>query len=490
MAVIQGTSASEVLEGTSSSDSIFGAGGNDDLYGRGGDDLLDGGTGNDFLDGGSGDDDLIGGLGFNDLRGGSGLDLFVMSQRTTAGFSDDLIYDFTFDEDQVDLTAWGVSDFAQVTALLAIDSTGSATLNAFYGGFDHVLTLDDIWPDDLIESDFVYANPGALNATGTADDDVMFGSRNGDVLRGLAGSDILLGGLGNDLLYGGTGLNDLIGGTGSDSYFVGDQRDFIEERAGEGSLDRVFASVSYALTHGAEIEIMSTDNHAGTAAINLTGNELANTIYGNDGANRLDGGGGADLLVGRLGDDFYYLDSAADRITENAGQGNDRLFASTNYVLAAGVSVEVLATVNDASTAAIKLTGNELASTIYGNAGANVLDGKGGNDVMVGQGGADTFAFTSALGATNVDSIIDFAPGSDRIALDDAVFAGIGGPGALNPNAFFAGAAAHDADDRIIYDQATGNLFFDADGNGAGAAILFANLTTHPVVTAGDFTVI
>jgi Ca2+-binding RTX toxin-like protein len=490
MAVIQGNNSSEVLTGTSSNDTILGAGGNDELYGRGGDDLLDGGSGDDFLDGGSGDDDLIGGLGFNDLRGGSGLDLFVMSQRGLSGFSDDLVYDFTFDEDRVDLSAWGVSDFAQVTALLTVDSTGSATLNAFYGGLDHVLTLDEIWPGDLIASDFIYADPAALNAAGTTSDDVLFGSRNGDVLQGLAGSDILLGGQGDDQLYGGTGVNDLIGGTGNDFYFVDDPRDFILERAGEGSLDRVFASVSYTLTHGAQVEIMSTSFHAGTTAVNLTGNELANTIYGNDGGNILDGRQGADTLIGRAGDDWFFVDNAGDAVGEAIGEGSDRVFAGTSFTLTAGAEVELFTTDWHAGTAPIRLTGNEFSQAIYGNAGNNVLDGKGGSDALVGQGGADTFAFTSPLGATNVDSIIDFAPGSDRIALDDALFAGIGGPGALNPNAFFAGTVAHDADDRIIYDQATGNLYFDADGNGAGAATLFANLQTHPVITATDFTVI
>ena len=403
MAVIQGNDSSEVLTGTSSADSIFGAGGNDDLYGRGGDDRLDGGSGNDFLDGGSGDDDLTGGLGYNDLQGGSGFDLFIMSPRSLAGFSDDLVYDFTFDEDQVDLSAWGVSDFSQVQALLTVDGTGSATLNAFYGGLDHVLTLDDIRPGDLIATDFIYANPGALNLAGTTADDVLFGSRNNDVIRGNVGSDVLLGGLGNDSLYGGAGFNDLIGGAGNDFYFVSDAHDFVYEHANEGA-DRVFASVSFTLNHGAQVETMSTDNNAGTAAITLTGNEFAQTLFG--------------------------------------------------------------------------------------NAGANVLDGKGGLDVLVGGAGADVFTFTTTPGAANADRIADFAHGSDRIALDDSVFHGIGSPGAFNANAFFAGTAAHDADDRIVYDQASGNLWYDADGNGGGAAVLFATLPTHPVVTASDFAVI
>ena len=109
---------------------------------------------------------------------------------------------------------------------------------------------------------------------------------------------------------------------------------------------------------------------------------------------------------------------------------------------------------------------------------------------MVGNGGADTFAFTTALGAGNVDHIANFVSGSDKVALDDALFIGLGGLGTFTPNAFFAGTAAHDADDRIIYDNATGNLFYDADGNGATAAVLFAVLDSHPVITASDFTVI
>ena len=44
-----------------------------------------------------------------------------------------------------------------------------------------------------------------------------------------------------------------------------------------------------------------------------------------------------------------------------------------------------------------------------------------------------------------------------------------------------------DADDRIIYNQATGQLFYDADGNGAGAMIQFAVVSGAPPLGSADF---
>ena len=42
-----------------------------------------------------------------------------------------------------------------------------------------------------------------------------------------------------------------------------------------------------------------------------------------------------------------------------------------------------------------------------------------------------------------------------------------------------AGASAgHDASDRLIFDTTTGNLYYDADGDGAGTAQLVATLAS------------
>ena len=66
----------------------------------------------------------------------------------------------------------------------------------------------------------------------------------------------------------------------------------------------------------------------------------------------------------------------------------------------------------------------------------------------------------------------------------------LGGVGLLKAGFFFAGVRAHDADDHIIYNKATGALYYDDDGIGAHAAIQLAYLSNKPVLAANDFAVI
>ncbi len=60
------------------------------------------------------------------------------------------------------------------------------------------------------------------------------------------------------------------------------------------------------------------------------------------------------------------------------------------------------------------------------------------------------------------------------------------------PNGFsWSGTGAHDADDRIVYNPGTGALWYDADGNGAGAAVQIATLTgLAGALTQADFMVV
>jgi Ca2+-binding RTX toxin-like protein len=55
---------------------------------------------------------------------------------------------------------------------------------------------------------------------------------------------------------------------------------------------------------------------------------------------------------------------------------------------------------------------------------------------------------------------------------------------------FRLGTAALDANDNIVYNAANGALLYDADGNGAGAAVQFAQVTAGLALTAADFLIV
>jgi Ca2+-binding RTX toxin-like protein len=165
---------------------------------------------------------------------------------------------------------------------------------------------------------------------------------------------------------------------------------------------------------------------------NGTGNALANTLTGDGMANTLSGLGGNDILKGNGGND--------------------------------------------------KLLGAAGADQLYGGTGKDVLNG--------GAGGADKFYFDVAATAGNADTVQGFEHGLDKIILDDDIFTAFAGFGSVAATKFQLGTAADDSNDYLIYDQSAGKLYYDADGNGAGAKLLIATLSGNPVLDATDFKVV
>ena len=325
-------------------------------------------------------------------------------------------------------------------------------------------------------------------------------STTGVSLTGTSGNDTLTGGAGNDILDGKAGIDTMIGGTGNDTYYVDNVKDVVTELASQGT-DLVNSSITYTL--GANVENLTL---TGTAAINGTGNTLNNVISGNTGNNVLNGGAGNDILdgkagidtmIGGTGNDTYYVDNVKDVVTELASQGTDLVNSSITYTLGANVENLTLT-----GTAAINGTGNTLNNVISGNTGNNVLNGGAGDDIIYGREGndtlngglgKDTFVFNTKLNAsTNKDTIKDFNVVDDTISLENAIFAKLTATGLLNSANFVSttDGKAKDSNDYIVYNKNNGQLFYDADGSGKGAAVLFAVVENKANLTNADFTVI
>src|SRR5438552_2671873 len=174
----------------------------------------------------------------------------------------------------------------------------------------------------------------------------------------------------------------------------------------------------------------------------------------------------------------------------NGTEGNDTIIGTTDADTINGLGGNDFLAGDSGDDSIVGGTGND---TIYGDGGNDWLESGAGNDSMSGGGGQDNIVFRE-LGAANADTIGSFDVNWDRIQLDAAAFADIGASGRFSAGdvRFYSAPGAtggHDADDRIIYNSSTGELFYDADGNGPGAAQLIATFQGAPGITATDINV-
>lgn len=421
---------------TSSTDDPFA------FVGTNGVDVFTAPTDNNYTIRGLGGDDRLTGAGGNDvIDGGTGNDLM------RGGTGDDTY---------------------------RVDSPSDAVFEVAGQGFDIIYTTANhtLRAGSEVE---VLASAAPFGSGGLT----LIGNEYNNRIRGDEGANIINGGAGADLLY---------GFGGNDSYYVDQIGDFVVERAGDG-VDTVYASSSYSLRLGDSVEVLGTSAPTGTTAINLSGNEIANTLRGNDGANTLNGAGGDDAMYGFGGNDVYYVDRQGDQVIERANGGFDILYTSVSYRLRPGEQVELIGALRPFETTALDLTGNEWTNRLQGNNGDNVLNGGLGADTLYGFDGQDLFSMRTALGGDNVDTIVDFVSGEDKIGLLGTLFGDIDA-GALDPASFRLGTEATAAGDRILYDQEFGRIFYDADGTGGTAAVLFARVDPAMVLAATDFVVI
>lgn len=133
------------------------------------------------------------------------------------------------------------------------------------------------------------------------------------------------------------------------------------------------------------------------------------------------------------------------------------------------------------------LGGNDVLNGGFGN---DVLAGGAGHDTLDGAAGADAFRFNTKAGDANFDVILNFAVRQDSIELDNKIFTRLGAEGDLTEGRFVRGTEAGDEGDRIIYDRASGQIFYDRDGTGSAGQILIAEVTDGTALTFAHFDII
>jgi Ca2+-binding RTX toxin-like protein len=427
-----GTTGDDSVRGSSESDLILGLQGDDLLVGSGGDDVyfFGRGSGRDTIeqgDAGAGDADTLrlpAGISPADIlvsRSGSAIVLTIAGTAdsiTLRGWFDDASHRIASIEFG-DGTAWSAADLeaglpnnapvlaselpAQEIAAYASFTLSAAgafvdpdegdslsyqaqladgsplpawlLFDASTQTFSGTPSAQDVgtWMVTLAATD-----AGGLSASASVT--IQVDPLSDPVIAGTAGDDSLVGTAGADRLDGGAGSDTMRGGKGTDTYVVDNPGDVVIEQPGAG-VDRIESSVTYTLPDNVEQLTLT-----GSADIDGTGNGRANTIVGNSGANLIDGGGGTDTLIGGAGDDAYFVDKAADVVTENPGGGNDSVFSAASFTL--GDNVETLVLSGPGST---RGTGNALGNVLIGNDANNVLDGSLGADTLIGRAGNDTY---------------------------------------------------------------------------------------------------
>ena len=259
-----------------------------------------------------------------------------------------------------------------------------------------------------------------------------------NTLSGGSQSDLLMGGGGADILDGKGGDDVMHGGTGNDLYRVDSTSDTVDEIGGDGT-DTVESSATFTLPVNVEHLTLT-----GSANIDGTGNDAANTITGNSGNNVLTGLGGIDTLNGGGGND-----------TLNGGTGGDTLNGG------GGTDTAVFAEVLTAGSLSF------VGGSWQGNGGAE------GTDILigverVGHAGIGQFLLVGGGGFANRG-----AAQAVQGANDVLIFASL--PGAIS-----------DTDGAVnsVKEQAAAGTVVGIDANAATDGVGGASSTPSPTVPA------
>ncbi len=395
----------------------------------------------------------------------------MITESDLEGYSDKTLRNFAYQLSGGGGEIKGTNIYSDVFSFLDDTENNSGYLEEYRSAEDSIVIKNYYKQDQTVESIVLGATGYTLSNADLLD---LMATDNSEIIRGVdwseneinakAGNDVLLGGNLNDTLTGGAGNDMLYGEGGEDTaVFTGDVdqyffeynneilsiSDAVEDRDGIDNLSEVetvkFGDQSIAVSD----IVANIDSY----------NQATQTYLDSLNYKLIEGTDGLDFLMG-----------TNDKDVMNGYSGNDVLFASGGDDL---------------------LFGGDQADVLYGGDGNDELNGGAGYDLLFGGEGQDIFVFDSSFDKTT-DIIFDFSASDDKIELDSNIFTSLSSSdGSLLSEHFRASlfGVARDEDDYILFRSLTGTLLYDADGNGSGAAVEFAQLTIGTDISSKNFLV-
>jgi Ca2+-binding RTX toxin-like protein len=340
-------------------------------------------------------------------------------------------------------------------------------------------------PGNYTEQYFRHVLPSIIEGNGG--NNSRTGTARADTIKGLGGNDTLFGLGGGDSLDGGSGNDSMTGSQGDDIYVVDSTGDIVDENApGSSGIDTVRASLDFTLASSKVKGRVENLALTGSRDLDGTGNDRANVLTGNSGDNVLKGGKGNDTIKGGAGKDT--IDGGAGT---DLADYSDRNKAIEVTLKSAGGTVKVDGKAEDTLKAVEGIIGSSRNDRITGDGGDNWLNGYTGKDTLRGGAGDDKFVFDTMFMASNVETIVDFKRGEDKIALDSLVFFELGVAVTADELGVKASGNQASGNQLLIYDKSSGKLWYDYDSTGPQAPVQLAVLTSKPsTLSAADFMIV
>ncbi len=391
---------------------------------------------------------------------------------------------------------------ADLVLMLAAGSTSMAGGMAFM----------TIAAETLIEN--AIAGDGGDRIEGNDVANVIYGMRGDDVLYGMAGDDRLFGGAGFDVavfrgmyadyqITAANGFTTVVGPDGTDiqsgfEILRFDDGDYADPSAGLPPSDQVAPTLASTSPGDNAAGVLSGANIVLTFSEAVKAGSGAISLFASNGVlfQRFDAGellysGNTvtiDPSASLAKDASYYVKVDSGAIRDLAGNA----FAGISDTTTLNFSTEVSVTVINGTFGNDRLNGGSGSDQLQGFGGSDILNGRLGADILNGGSGKDYFVFDTALGGGNIDIIQDYSIRDDTIRIENAIFTKLTKTGTLSSSYFRAnsGGVALDSNDYILFDTATGKVYYDADGNGAAGAVHFMTLAgITGGMTAAEFSV-